>query len=290
MKILFIANPTSEKSDMKIIEKIISEFAVQYKFSWEIYYTEKHGAGEKIQNMIGEFNPGLVIVAGGDGTINLVGKLLLNSPIEIGIIPAGSANGLAYNLEIPADFREALQKALEAQARPFDVIRINQKYLCLHLGDVGINAQTVKRFEQEKSKGIMGYGKHMVKELWAKKPAFSFYLSTEGHKKRYTAEMLVLANAKAYGTGATINQYGKTDDGKFEIIIIQPYTWWRLFHLVRMLFIGKYHQLDFVKVLSASKADIQFSKPQDLQLDGEMIEAISALQAQILPSSLHIRF
>jgi len=290
MKILFIVNPTSEKNNKQIIEEIISEFASQYKFSWEIYYTKKQGNSEKIRDLINEFQPRLAIASGGDGTLNLAGKLLLNSPVEMGIIPAGSANGLAYNLNMPNDFSEALRKILNAKAKPFDVIRINQKYICLHLGDVGINAQTVKRFEQENSKGILGYGKHMAKELLAKKQAFSFYLSIKGRKKKYKAEMLVLANAKAYGTGAIINPDGKTDDGRFEIIIIKPYPWWSFFRLLNMLFIGKNHRADFVKILSTSKADIQFSKPQDMQADGEIIEAISEIKAEILSSALRIRY
>ncbi len=290
MKILFVVNPVSGKTGKKNIEKIITEYAAQYHFSWETCHTEKQDSGNKIQKKIGEFNPDLVIVVGGDGTINLVGGLLLNSAIEIGILPAGSANGLAYNLDIPGNFGEALQQTLKAKAQPFDIIRINQHHICLHLGDVGINAQTVKRFEKEGSKGFFGYGKHMIQELRTKKQAFSFYLSTEGHKKKYTAEMLVLANAKAYGTGAMINRDGKTDDGKFEIIIIKPYPWWSLFRLMRLLFIGKRTHVDFVKVLSVSKADIQFSKPQDLQADGEMIEAISAIRAEIVPAALKIRY
>lgn len=290
MKILFIINPTSEKIDKQEFEEIISEYANSHKFNWKTYYTEKYNTSEKTQKTIKEFKPNLVIVVGGDGTINLVGELLLNSTIEIGIIPAGSANGLAYNLDIPNDLREALKKSLESKAKNFDVILINQKYHCLHLGDVGINAQTVKRFEKENSKGIMGYGRHMAKQVFAKKTKFSFYLSTEGYKKKYTTEMLVLANAKAYGTGATINHDGKTDDGKFEIIVIKPYPWWGFFRLMTLLFISKSSHLDFVQVLSTSKADIQFSKPQDFQVDGEMIEKISEIHAEILPSALNIRY
>ncbi len=290
MKILFILNPTSEKIEKQEFEKIISEYANHYKFNWETYCTEKYNTSEKTESKIREYKPNLVMVAGGDGTINLVGGLLLNSPVEIGIIPAGSANGLAYNLEIPNDLREALQKALESKAKPFDVILINQKYHCLHLGDVGINAQTVKRFEKENSKGLLGYGKHMIKEIFTKKPKFSFYLSTKGQNKKYTSEMLVLANAKAYAIGATINHDGKTDDGKFEIIIIKPYPWWGMFRLMKLLFISKSTRLDFVKLISTSKADIQFKKPQDFQLDGEMIENISEIQAEILPSALNIRY
>jgi YegS/Rv2252/BmrU family lipid kinase len=290
MKILFIVNPTSEKNNKLKIEEIISEFAGQYKFSWEIYYTREKGNDAKIRDLIARFQPGLAIVSGGDGTINLVGKLLLKSQVEMGIIPAGSANGLAYNLHMPNNFRDALHKILNTKAKPFDIIRINQKYLCLHLGDVGINAQTVKRFEREKSKGIAGYGKHMAKEFLAKQHPFSFQLFNQGHRKKYKAEMLVLANAKAYGTGAIINPDGKPDDGKFEIIIIKPYPWWSFFRLARMLFIGKNHHVDFVKVLSTSKAVIQFSKPQDLQVDGEMIEAIPEIKAEILSSALQIRY
>lgn len=290
MKILLIVNPASGKTDKQKIEDIISEYAVKYKYSWEVHYTEKQDARKKLEKKILEYKPDLVIAAGGDGTINLVAQLLLNSPIEIGILPAGSANGLAYNLNLPGNVRAALQKTLESKAKPFDAIRINQNYICLHLGDVGINAQTVKRFEREKSKGFMGYGKHMIQELWTKNQAFSFYLSADGDKKKYKAEMLVLANAKAYGTGATINQDGKTDDGKFEIIIIKPYPWWSLFRLFRFLFIGKSGHVDFVKVISVSKADIQFIKPEDLQVDGEIIEAISAIKAEILPSALKIRY
>jgi diacylglycerol kinase (ATP) len=290
MNILFIANPSSGKTDKQITEEIISELAIQYKFTWETYYTEKQDTTEKLRKKISELNPDLVIAAGGDGTINLVGKVLQNSKTELGIIPAGSANGLAYNLGMPGDFKEALNKILQSKARSFDAIRINEDYLCLHLSDVGINAQTVKRFEQENSKGMMGYGKHMLKELLSKKKAFSFHLTTNGTKKKYTAEMLIVANAKAYGTGAIINPPGKTDDGKFEIIIIKPYPWWSLFRLVRLIFVGKHHQLDYVKVISTQKADIHFSKPQDLQADGEMIEAISVLQTEILPSALKIRY
>jgi diacylglycerol kinase (ATP) len=290
MKILFIANPTSPVNEKEEIEKIISEFSARYKFNWTIYYTKAQHNIENIQNKINEFEPALIIVSGGDGTINLVGKILLNSNIEMGIIPAGSANGLAYNLSIRGDIRNALQKIMESKSKPIDAIRINKQYICLHLCDVGINAQTVKRFEREKSKGILGYGKHMIKELWTNKPEFSFYLSTETHKQKFKAEMLVVANAKAYGTGATINQDGDINDGKFEIIIIKPYPWWSLFRLLKLLFIAKNHHLDFVKVISTSKADIEFSKPQDLQADGEMIESISAIHAEILPSALKIRY
>ncbi len=288
--ILFITNPTSQSLDKQVTEEIISEFALIHKFKWKTYYTEKENTKAKIRIQIEQFNPDLVIAVGGDGTINQVAEELLNSPIQLGIIPAGSANGLAYNLDIPAVFKDALYKTLASNPKPFDAIRLNETWYCFHLSDIGINARTVKRFEKERSKGMLGYGKHMIRELSAKKKVFSFTLITNGNSKKYRGEMLIIANARAYGTGAVINPEGKTDDGKFEIIIIKPYPWWSIFKIVTKIFMGKPHQLEYVKIIRTHKAHIRFSKPQDMQTDGEVIENISSLRAVILPSALKIRY
>jgi diacylglycerol kinase (ATP) len=60
----------------------------------------------------------------------------------------------------------------------------------------------------------------------------------QGIKKKYKAEMLVIANARSFGTGAVINPEGSVDDGEFEIIMIRLYSWWSIFYLFRMFISG----------------------------------------------------
>lgn len=289
-KILFIANPASGLLNRTNIESDISDFSVKYKFKWEIYYTVKFGCQEKIQERIQNYKPDIVVAAGGDGTVNQVATELIGKRTELGIIPAGSANGLAYNLNIPTGFEEALQLILNSDSKPIDVIELNERNYCLHLGDIGINARIVKRFEQEGSKGLLGYGKQMIKELFSKRMIFSFNLESPELNRKHRAEMLVIANARSFGTGAIINPPGLLDDGEFEIIIIKPYPWWVHLHLLKMFFFGKLDNLKYINVIKTKRARIKLDKPQDIQIDGEIVKGVGALNIRIIPSAVKIHY
>ncbi len=288
-KILFIVNPGSGIFNKTNIESGISEFANNYKFKWELSYTEKYGYQEKLKQMIQGYKPDIVVAVGGDGTVNQVATELVGTETELAIIPAGSANGLAYNLNIPTVIEEAMHLFLNADSKPIDAIRINEKSYCFHLSDIGLNARIVKRFEQEGSRGLPGYGKQMIKELFSKRTVFSFNLKTPELEKRFRAEMLIIANARSYGTGAIINPPGRPDDGKFEIIIIRPYPWWVLFRLLKMFFFGKLDSLKYIKVIETTRVTIKLDQPQDLQADGEIIKDARLLNFQIVPSAVKVR-
>ncbi len=201
MDILFVLNPKSGHEKSNQIVEIIARIAPEKGVTWEILRTRGTGDKKRIEDRIKKLEPEKVVAIGGDGTINLVASLLVNKKIMFGLIPAGSANGLAYNLNISDDPEKALMNIIGGKPRPMDVILINDTSHCLHLADVGINARLVKRFEKEGSKGIAGYGKQLVKEIFSKKKTFRFKLNSPGLQKKMKAEMLVLANSRSFGTG-----------------------------------------------------------------------------------------
>lgn len=288
-RILFVINPKSGRGQRLDTDAVISRFSEEYNFEYKVYRTTGENDSEEISRQIKDFRPETVIAVGGDGTVNMVAALLVNSEINLGIIPAGSANGLAYNLSIPENFEAALKKNLSGQVNSIDVIRINKKYYCLHLGDIGLNARIVKRFEKEGSKGLLGYGKQLFKELFQGKTYFSFYIKLPEHRrKKMKAEMLVIANAKSFGTGAIINPTGKLNDGKFEIIIIRPYPWWFIFTFIYSAFTGHLHKMDYIKIYSASEALITLPKVQEFQIDGEIIPETKEINVEILHNALNL--
>lgn len=288
-RILFVINPKSGRGQRQDIDAVLSRFSDEYDFDYQTYQTTGENDQEEICRFLDEFKPASVIAAGGDGTINLVASLLINKEISLGIIPAGSANGLAYNLNIPENFEAALKKALTDEAHPVDVIQLNEKHYCLHLADVGLNARIVKRFEKEGSKGMLGYGKQMFRELLEGKTSFTFYINIPGRRRRkMKAEMLVIANAKSFGTGAIINPTGKLNDGKFEIVIIRPYPWWFVFTFLYAAFSGHLHKMRYVKVFSASEAKISLPELQEFQIDGEVIPETKEINVEILHNALKV--
>lgn len=287
-KILFVINPKSGRGFKVNSDAVISKFSVDYGFQYEIFKTTGKDDGTKIREQVDEYKPDTVVAVGGDGTINIVAEVLIGTQMKLGIIPNGSANGLAYNLNMPAQFEEALRRNLDCRFKPIDVIRVNDKHYCLHLSDLGINARIVKRFEREGGKGLIGYGKQLVKELFSKKSFFTIRLETADATKRTKAEMVVIANAKSYGTGISINPYGHLDDGKFEVIIIKPYPWWFLFTFIYRSLTGKLEKLQYVDVFKTDYAELKVERYQDFQVDGEIKEKAKTLKLEIVPHALNI--
>ena len=287
-RILFVINPKSGTGAKDDFELIISRVSRQEEFVYEIYKTTGKNDRKAIKKQIKAFQPNLVIPVGGDGTINLVATELIGSEVKMGMIPAGSANGLAFNRGIPLRFEDALYKNLHGFFEPFDVIRVNDSHYCLHLSDVGINARIVKRFEKEGDKGFLGYGKQLFKELFSNKTSFGCSIKIQGKNKKTKAEMVVIANAPSYGTGVQINPEGLCGDGKFEIVVIKPYPWWFVFTFLYAGFAGKLHKMEYVKVFTATEAEIQFNQLQDLQIDGEVLAPVKQIKLEIIPAALRV--
>jgi diacylglycerol kinase family enzyme len=81
-----------------------------------------HTTGEDDANRIWflsrELRPDAIVAVGGDGTVNLVGTMLIDKEVPLGIIPQGSGNGLSKDLNIPQDFEEALRVLSTATCTP----------------------------------------------------------------------------------------------------------------------------------------------------------------------------
>lgn len=288
-KILLVINFKSGVGSAKTFHSKILDIAKKYNLQIELYETTGNEDRKAIRKSIEKFNPEIVYAVGGDGTVNAVASELVNTDILLGIYPAGSANGLAYNLGINDDVETLIANHLEKTPFEMDAIKINGKYYCFHLSDIGVNARIVSRFEKEGSKGMLGYGKQLLKEMVAKKTWFSFYIQIPGNRrKKMKAEMLVFANAKRYGTGAIINPTGKLNDGRFEIIILRPYPWWFVFTFVYAAFTGKLHRMKYIKVFSTQKVTIELEKRQELQIDGEIFRDIKLIEVEIIPGALKV--
>jgi diacylglycerol kinase (ATP) len=288
-KILFVINPGSGGKNKEDAEAVISRLAGQKDFDYKIFRTTGKDDQQAISRLLEEYKPGIVMAAGGDGTVNLVGTELMGKKISLGILPTGSANGLASNLQIPDNLEDALVKNLETESRPMDVIQLNDRYFCFHLADLGMNARIVKRFEQEGFRGMAGYGKQLLRELFQGKTYFTCFIKIPGeHRRKMKAEMVVIANAKSFGTGAIINPTGKLNDGKIELVIIRPYPWWFVFTFVYAAFLGKLHKMQYVRVFSASEASIRLKGKQAFQVDGEVLQDTGAVQVKVISNAVQM--
>lgn len=282
-KILFVINPGSGPDD-KPWQDIICNYFTEMEFELELFFLDTPPDIDALSKKIKESAADVTVAVGGDGTVTMVAKIVALQHGVLGIIPAGSANGMAKELNIPVDPVAALDIITKGKVKNIDGIRINGKHICLHLCDIGINAQLIKFFDEGKIRGKLGYAKMIFKTLYHKKK-LSITLQSEGKVIKRDAFMVVLANASKYGTGAVINPKGVSNDGLFEIIIIRKLA---LSELWKMLFRPGSFNPQKIETITATSAMLYSQHATHFQIDGEYLGKINSVQAQILNQYIKI--
>jgi YegS/Rv2252/BmrU family lipid kinase len=287
-KILFVINPISGGTDKSELIDLIEEFTEANYLIYRIFYTTGSEDLQKLKNEISDFEPDLIAAVGGDGTCNFVAQSIVSTETIMAIIPLGSANGLATELGIPKNLENSLNLILSGKTKVIDTVLINDK-LCLHISDIGLNARVIKRFEKDKIRGLFSYMKHFFKELWGAEPFRISLILENGKEIRRKAHLLAIANASKYGTGAIINPNGLVDDGKFEVVIVKPYSFYGFFSIAAAIFMGYLDKIKYVEIESFTKIRIKKIKNQPWHIDGEIIDDSNEVEARINPASLKIR-
>ena len=131
----------------------------------ELLFLDGQTDEETLRQKIAALKPDRVVAVGGDGTLKCVAEQLIDTTIALGVLPAGSANGMARELGIPPDVAGSLAVLTECKPKPIDVISVNDSDICLHLADIGLNAQLVKHYQQNNLRGKFGYLQGVVKVL-----------------------------------------------------------------------------------------------------------------------------
>jgi diacylglycerol kinase (ATP) len=283
LKLLFIVNEGSGNNDTDF-SKVIDVF---FKDKPDIQVVQILLGSDidcpALQKDIHNSKADKVIAVGGDGTIKLVAEMMMGTDTPLGIIPAGSANGMARELGIPLDTNKALALLLEGEAFPIHLIKINNE-LCIHLSDIGFNAYIVKKFETQGHRGMLGYLKAAWKVLWQHGRMRAEFRINEELIQR-SAVMIVVANATKYGTGVTINPIGRLDDDLFEIIIIRKIS---LLEILKMSFTRLPLNAKKTEVFQTGSVVIRSRKKAHFQIDGEYLGKVNEVHAAIVPRAIRI--
>jgi diacylglycerol kinase (ATP) len=284
MKVLFVINPRSGVQTDDLLDELIQKQADLSRFDFRIYKMHQNDE-DNIQDLILDYKPDRVGAAGGDGTVNLLAGLLAETGIPLLIIPSGSANGMAKELDI---YRvdQAVSLLENGEEKEIDLIRINGN-ISIHLADVGLNARIVKRFEADSRRGIATYARHLFGEVFLMKH-YKFYITYDGKEIKRKAVSLTFANASRYGTGAVINPHGILDDGMFELVIVKPFPDIKILSIAWKMFRRTLHTSDYVEVISCSKADIRCSRKTTLQIDGEVIGKVREFHIEMMHKALKV--
>ncbi|MFL9844899.1 diacylglycerol/lipid kinase family protein [Flavobacterium rhizosphaerae] len=284
-KFILVVNPISGGHDKTELLESVKQYAQDKGVTLIEYETTGDNDEEVIKQLCIKHNPPRILVAGGDGTIKMVAEALEKRDIIIGVLPAGSANGLSVDLELPEDVDEIIETAFNGKPMAMDMVSINKK-MSLHLSDLGANAELIKNYEGGKLRGKLGYALQAFNTLKELGDPFEADIKANGETMRTEARMIVIANTKRYGTGVTINPIGKMDDGKFEIVILKSLDP----ILIGKILTGNMPVKDDenVDIISTQEALIETNAPVSFQIDGEYCGLTDKLDIKILHKQMKV--
>lgn len=285
-KLIFIINPVAGTRQKRTIHE-----AIEKTFSpgeYEIFYTEYAGNAYEIASKKAEEGYANIVAVGGDGTVNEVASALVNTNSRLGIIPAGSGNGLARHLRIPVSFSDSLKVLRDPEIKTIDVGQVNGRYFFCTCG-TGFDASVGKKFANESKRGMISYVRATIHQYIKYSPK-TYILKAENKKVELKAFLVTFANSGQYGNNAYIAPNAVIDDGWLDLCVLRPFPKSETLELGLRLFFKNIDQSPYLEIMRVKKATLKRknNKKITLHLDGEPVTLKKKLKVKVIPSALHV--
>lgn len=285
-KYLIIINPISGTGSKQGVSRLIEQKLHDKGYQSKTVYTTAHGDATRFTKQAVACNYKAVIAVGGDGTVNEVASALCGSHTALGIIPAGSGNGLARHLDIPIDVHEALDVILKDNIIDCDYGTANERPFFCTFG-VGFDAAVSEKFAHQKRRGKMSYIKSAISEYISYNPQ-TYTISANGQILTQKAFIVAVCNASQYGNNAYIAPTASITDGLLDITIVHAGTPLTTAIVGVDLFTGYINRNTLIHTFRAPSAVIYRSSPGPAHIDGDPMSMDDVMTIKCHPRALRI--
>jgi len=253
----------------------------------EVIVTEAVGHGRELAARAVNNGARLVIAWGGDGTLNEIGSAVAFTSAALGIVPAGSGNGLARELGVSRRPAEAIARSLCAAPRPIDVGEIEGR-LFINLAGVGFDAHIATEFAVPgRRRGFLGYVAVTARALASYVP-LEYRIRSDGQVRTTRAVLLTLANSAQFGNGACIAPGARLDDGWLDLVAFEERSRFATVCALPRLFNGTVEKVRGCRIDRVREVAIEADRPLTFHVDGEPVAGGTTLRARVHPAALRV--
>ena len=236
----------------------------------------------------------LVMAIGGDGTIRAVCEELAGTGIGVGIVPAGTGNLLARNLDIPLYLRSAVDVALNGQDRAIDMVQVSGDHMedttFLVMAGMGLDAAIMEGVNEDiKAKvGWLAYVWSGLKSMMF--PAVRVEISIDGGDfTRHRARTIVIGNVGSLQAGMPLLPDAAIDDGRLDVVLLYPRRFLSWLPLAIRVLTRSQRTDELITRMSAREVVVRTSTDTPRQLDGDLIAPGRELHATCVHGRLLVR-
>lgn len=285
-KIIFILNPISGTVSKAGIPGLIEERLDKEKFDCRIAETKYAGHATELAQQAARQGIDIVVAVGGDGTVNEVGRALVNTKTAMGILPCGSGNGLARHLNLPMNLKKCIDILNDCDIHTLDYGLINRHPFFCTCG-MGFDAFISMKFAEAGKRGPITYMQKILEEGLSYQPE-TYEIEDEEGMHRYKAFLVSAANASQYGNNAYIAPQASMSDGLLDIIIMEPFDLIEAPQVAIELFNKTLDKNLKIKTFRASHIHIHRKSEGIIHYDGDPVMADADVDISIVPKGINI--
>ncbi|MDQ4051247.1 MAG: phosphatase PAP2 family protein [Actinomycetota bacterium] len=293
-RLAVVLNP-SKVEDVGQFQSIVDAMAAEAGWSaptWHLTTVEDSGTGQAERASIGGAE--LVIVCGGDGTVREVCAELAGTGIPVGVVPAGTGNLLARNLDIPLYIRAAIDIALTGQDRAIDMVKVSGDGIddshFMVMAGMGFDAAIMEGVNEEikKKVGWLAYVLSALKSLMF--PVTKVEISVDGGEPTtHRARTIVVGNVGYLQAGMPLLPDAAIDDGQLDVVILYPRRFLSWLPLAFRVLTKRARTDETINRMTGQSVVIRAATEVPRQLDGDSIGPGRELRMECIHGRLLVR-
>ncbi|MFB9315502.1 YegS/Rv2252/BmrU family lipid kinase [Nocardioides plantarum] len=311
-RLAVVLNPIKVE-DVEVFQGIVTAMARGAGWqdpTWHLTTPEDSGTGQAEEASVAGAD--LVIVCGGDGTVREVAAELAGTGIPVGIVPAGTGNLLARNLDIPLYIRAAIDIALTGQDRAIDMVAVRgdkpadphgepldadtdgtaeqfESHFMVMAG-MGFDAAIMEGVNEDikKKVGWLAYVLSALKSLMF--PVTKVEISIDGGEfTKHRARTVLVGNVGYLQAGMPLLPDASIDDGQLDVVVLYPQRFLSWIPLAVRVLAKRTRTDDTINRMTGRTVSIRAGVDIPRQLDGDSIGPGRELHMECIHGRLLVR-
>ncbi|WP_158067187.1 diacylglycerol kinase family protein [Tersicoccus sp. Bi-70] len=269
---------------------------------WEeprFFETSEDDAGVQMTRDALEHDPDVVLAGGGDGTIRMVAHVLAGTDVPMGIVPLGTGNLLARNLDIdPDDLVGNIEAAIFGVHRAIDTSTVRferqdgsvDEHTGLVMAGIGFDAEVIAETRDDLKSKIswLAYGEAGVRKLVGHRHPVEMDLDERG-RKRFRMRSVLVANCGLLPGGIDFIPDAVIDDGTLNVVIMAPRNMIEWVAVLGKVVFKHRRSLPAIRYYDTREAQISTEHALMTQVDGDETGDAVAMRVTVNPGALTVR-
>ncbi len=287
-RVLILFNPTAGQANHLI--SALERAADRWRdHGWQVDLRPTRSAGDAthLARDAARQSYGVVVAAGGDGTVNEVVNGLVGTQTALAVLPIGTVNIWAREMGLPMDLQRSAIAFLQARLEQIDLGQVGTRYFLLMAGvgfDAAVTAQI--RSAEKKRFGAIAYVMQAL-QLAQKFEGFRAHIRIDGKRIRGRILMVVIGNSQLYGGVVKLTAHAVLNDGLLDVCVIKGRSMLTAPLRLLSIFLRHYDRDPEVNYYRARQVKISGQKGLPVQVDGDYL-GVTPMSFQVVPKSLWV--